>query len=148
MPSLHLIRTEIGRLAGTGKQTTYQDTKLPGFILMVSAKGKKTFAVRRRIDGPDERFMIGREMRWADIDQAGQRWRIPITKNGKPQTVPLVSAALAIIERRRRSVGYSPATAAHQATLNTSTRHGSESANGQASAICTYTTCGTPSHPC
>lgn len=60
MPSLHLIRTEIDRLPSTGKQTTYQDTKLPGFVLMVSPKGAKTFAARRRVNGRDERVMIGR----------------------------------------------------------------------------------------
>ncbi|MDD2768843.1 MAG: tyrosine-type recombinase/integrase [Methylococcus sp.] len=40
-------------------------------------------------------------MRWVDIDQAEAVWRIPMTKNGLPQTVPLPPEAVAILERRK-----------------------------------------------
>lgn len=40
-------------------------------------------------------------MRWQDIDAAGAVWRIPKTKNGMPQTVPLPPEAVAILERRK-----------------------------------------------
>jgi integrase len=39
-------------------------------------------------------------MRWDEIDIAGTIWRIPNTKNGTPQTIPLGKDELAILERR------------------------------------------------
>ena len=41
------------------------------------------------------------EMRWADIDLEAATWRIPQTKNGKPQTVALVPAVVDLLVRRR-----------------------------------------------
>lgn len=40
-------------------------------------------------------------MRWDCIDFAARTWRIPMTKNGLPQTVPLDNAELAILRARR-----------------------------------------------
>ncbi|MBM9616643.1 tyrosine-type recombinase/integrase [Desulfobulbus rhabdoformis] len=42
-------------------------------------------------------------MRWSDIDLKGQTWRIPETKNGTPQTVPLVGPLLEILQELRKS---------------------------------------------
>lgn len=42
-------------------------------------------------------------MRWADIDLKGQTWRIPETKNGTPQNVPLVGPVLEILQSRRKT---------------------------------------------
>ena len=41
-------------------------------------------------------------MRWEEIDLAGEDsiWRIPVTKNGRPQAIPLEAAELEIVERR------------------------------------------------
>jgi integrase len=44
-------------------------------------------------------------MRWDEIRTAQGEWRIPMTKNGEAQVVPLVPQALAILERRREAVG-------------------------------------------
>lgn len=44
-----------------------------------------------------------RGMRWADIDAESGEWRIPITKNGQPQNVPLVPEAIAILKARRET---------------------------------------------
>jgi integrase len=60
MPSLHLIRTNIDKIQPTGTETSYQDTHVPGLVLRVSARGVKTFIVRRRVNGRDERVTIGR----------------------------------------------------------------------------------------
>ena len=46
------------------------------------------------------------EMRWADVNLQREEWRIGVTKNGMPQTVPLVPEAVAILaERKQKSVG-------------------------------------------
>ena len=46
-----------------------------------------------------------RAMRWRDIDLEQKEWRIPVTKNGAPLTVPLVPEAVAILENRQPSNG-------------------------------------------
>jgi integrase len=38
--------------------------------------------------------------RWEDVDLTRELWRIPKTKGGKSQTVPLVPEAVAILQRR------------------------------------------------
>ena len=40
-------------------------------------------------------------MRWDDIDQELNTWRIPVTKNGLPQIIPLGTEELEILNRRR-----------------------------------------------
>ena len=42
-------------------------------------------------------------MRWSDIDLKAETWRIPETKNGTPQTVPLVGPVLEILRDRRKN---------------------------------------------
>ena len=42
-------------------------------------------------------------MRWSDIDLDAGLWRIPITKNGTPQTVPLVPAVVEMLRCRKSS---------------------------------------------
>jgi len=42
-----------------------------------------------------------RAMRWADLDLEQCEWVIPVTKNGKPQRLPLVPEAVAILLRRK-----------------------------------------------
>jgi integrase len=41
-------------------------------------------------------------MRWTDVNLAEGLWRIPETKNGTPQNVPLTQEAIAILNERRR----------------------------------------------
>lgn len=40
-------------------------------------------------------------MQWQDIDWENSRWRIPLTKNGEPVTVPLVDRAVEILQKRK-----------------------------------------------
>ncbi len=42
-------------------------------------------------------------MRWSDLDLKAETWRIPETKNGTPQTVPLVGPVLEILQARRKA---------------------------------------------
>jgi integrase len=42
-------------------------------------------------------------MRWADVDLPHGVWRIPMTKNGQPQNVPLVPEAVALLRRRQHA---------------------------------------------
>jgi len=44
-----------------------------------------------------------RAMCWADLDLDRSEWRIPLTKNGQPQNVPLVPEAVAILKARREA---------------------------------------------
>lgn len=43
------------------------------------------------------------EMRWDQIDFEFRQWRIPDTKNGQPQLVPLIDPAMEILNRRRKA---------------------------------------------
>ncbi len=47
-------------------------------------------------------------MAWVDLDLTARYWRIPETKSGVPVVVPLVPAAVAILENRRQSTNGSP----------------------------------------
>lgn len=47
-------------------------------------------------------------MRWDMIDFDACTWRIPLTKNGKPQTVPLEPVEIELLKRRKLEVGDSP----------------------------------------
>ena len=47
-------------------------------------------------------------MRWDEIDFATGLWRIPKTKSGKPVVVPLVPAAVAVLQQRREAANGSP----------------------------------------
>lgn len=40
------------------------------------------------------------EMRWSDIDFLSAKWRIPMTKNGTPHSLPLPAPASALLEAR------------------------------------------------
>jgi integrase len=44
-----------------------------------------------------------RAMAWADLDLSRGEWRIPVTKNGQPQNVPLVPEALAMLNQRKEA---------------------------------------------
>lgn len=44
-------------------------------------------------------------MRWDQVDLAGRTWRIPRTKAGRSQVIPLEDAEIAILERRRSDAG-------------------------------------------
>lgn len=41
------------------------------------------------------------EARWDQVDLLGRTWRIPVTKNGTAQTIPLEDAEIAILTRRK-----------------------------------------------
>lgn len=47
-------------------------------------------------------------MRWDEIDFAARTWRIPMTKNGKSQIVPLEEPELELLRRRREGANESP----------------------------------------
>lgn len=41
-------------------------------------------------------------MQWADISFTQKTWHIPETKNGEPQSIPLIEAALSILKQRHK----------------------------------------------
>ncbi|WP_322009731.1 tyrosine-type recombinase/integrase [Paraburkholderia sp. J12] len=45
-------------------------------------------------------------MRWDQVNLERAEWRIPDTKNGTPQSVPLVPDAVAVLEARKKSAAY------------------------------------------
>lgn len=44
-------------------------------------------------------------MRWDQIDLKEGTWRIPLTKNGKPQTIPLEPVEIELLNRRKKECG-------------------------------------------
>ncbi len=45
-------------------------------------------------------------MRWSDINFQNKVWRIPVTKNGDAQILPLVDEAVSLLEERKKSLKY------------------------------------------
>jgi integrase len=45
----------------------------------------------------------GKTMRWEQINWDFAEWRIPVTKNGDPVTVPLTDQAIALLRNRQQS---------------------------------------------
>jgi integrase len=82
-----------------------QGSELPRFFAAVAAEPSDTirdYVLLSLLTGA--RRMNVLQMRWADLDLVGALWRIPLTKNGEPQNVPLVPEALQLLRDRRDSV--------------------------------------------
>ena len=56
---------------------TYKDTKETGLSLYITSKGAKTFFVRKRVDGKDERIILGK---FPDLSIENARKRAQKTK--------------------------------------------------------------------
>jgi integrase len=65
-------KRQLQALPATGEQYFVKDPKTPGLVLLVSQHGTKSFYLRRRINGKDERIRIGRFPEWA-IEQAQKK---------------------------------------------------------------------------
>lgn len=72
MADFKFTKRHIEALPATGKQYFVKDPKTPGLVLLVSQSGAKTFFLRRKIDGKDERIRIGRFPAWT-VEQAQQK---------------------------------------------------------------------------
>lgn len=44
-------------------------------------------------------------MRWDEIDFDERLWTIPLTKNGRPQVIPLMAAVMALLRERQAKIG-------------------------------------------
>jgi integrase len=71
---LNFTKTALAALppAAPGTRSTYFDSKTRGLMLLVTPAGKKTFYVRRKIQGCSERIHIGRFPEWS-VEQARVR---------------------------------------------------------------------------
>jgi integrase len=71
---INFTKTNINALAvpSAGKRATYYDTKTRGLMVLVTARGAKTFYVRRKTNGRAERVHIGRFPEWS-VDRARAR---------------------------------------------------------------------------
>lgn len=83
--------------------------ELPRFFGALAADDSPAFrdyVVLSLLTGARQENVLG--MAWTDLDLAGGLWRIPETKNGDPQTVPLVPEAVAILQGRQQEQDPSP----------------------------------------
>jgi len=79
--------------------------EIPAFFEAVNAETNpdiRDFVLLALLTGA--RRMNVLSMAWKDLDLAAGRWRIPETKAGEPQVVPLHGAALEILKARRDTV--------------------------------------------
>jgi len=86
---LNFTKRTLEALPVTGAQYVVKDKKTMGLILLVSQKGTKTFYLRRKINGRDERVRIGRFPEWT-VEQAQERvteLNAAINKGGNPNEV-------------------------------------------------------------
>lgn len=76
--------------------------ELPRLIKALDEDGNQTFAdVIRVCLLTGARQSNVRMMKWDQVDIPNRTWRIPDTKSGTPQNVPLSPPAVAILERRK-----------------------------------------------
>jgi integrase len=79
--------------------------EIPAFFEAVNAEPNpdiRDFVLLALLTGARRTNVL--EMAWKDLDLAAARWRIPETKAGEPQVVPLHGAALEILKARRGTV--------------------------------------------
>lgn len=76
-----------------------QPSELPQFFAAVAESSLADFFLVSILTGA--RRSNVQTMRWQDINTGEATWRIPMTKNGMPQTVPLPPEAVEILERRK-----------------------------------------------
>ena len=72
------------------------------FLEAVAAEGNETmrdYVLLSLYTGARKSNVLA--MRWDEIDFPGKTWRIPVTKNGTAQTIPLEDAELTILSRRK-----------------------------------------------
>ena len=72
MAEFKFTKRHLEALPTTGKQYFVKDPKTIGLVVLVSQSGAKTFYLRRKIDGKDERIRIGRFPAWT-VEQAQQK---------------------------------------------------------------------------
>jgi len=79
--------------------------EIPAFLAAVNAEENpdiRDFVLLALLTGARRTNVL--EMAWKDLDLENGRWRIPETKAGEPQVVPLHRAALDILKARRDTV--------------------------------------------
>jgi integrase len=79
-----------------------QANELPRFYAALSAEPNETirdYFLLSLLTGARRANVLA--MKWGEIDFERAEWRIPRTKNDDPQTIPLTTEAVAILEQRR-----------------------------------------------
>lgn len=81
-----------------------QSDELPRFFKAVAEEentGVRDYFLIALLTGARRANVLS--MRWQDISVERREWRIEVTKNGTPQTVPLMDEALEILRLRKKS---------------------------------------------
>ena len=81
-----------------------QADELPRFFKSLAVEPNETFRdyiVLALLTGARRSNLL--EMRWQDVNLDEGIWRIPITKNGSPQNLPLTPEAIAVLLERQRN---------------------------------------------
>jgi integrase len=94
----------IKRFRLLSRERFLQPEELPKFFAAVSSlKSPRTRDYILMLLWTGQRRGNVAQMRWEEIDFVRGVWRIPLTKNGTPHSIPLVPEALAILEKRKGS---------------------------------------------
>jgi len=85
---VRLLPSQLGAFLDAAE--SYPDEALRDFFMLALLTGQRKTNIL--------------SMSWKDVHLVDRLWIIPDTKNGRPQTVPLLGDEVAILERRRASV--------------------------------------------
>lgn len=94
--------TGVRRFKEKSRERFLQADELPRFFKAVAAEpntAMRDYFMLSLLTGARKSNVLA--MRWRDISFQRAEWRIPDTKNGTPQTVPLLPETLQILEQRQ-----------------------------------------------
>jgi integrase len=101
---LHALENPVRRLRGLRDQERdryLQPDELPRLFEALATEENlrfRDFVLLALLSGARRSNVL--RMRWEDLDLTHKHWRIPKTKGGKSQNVPIVPEAVAILQRR------------------------------------------------
>lgn len=96
----------IRRNKESGRDRFLQSDELPRFFAALAAEentGIRDYFLLSLLTGARRANVLS--MRWQDVNAERGEWRIGMTKNGTPQTVPLMPEALEILRIRKEAAG-------------------------------------------
>jgi len=81
-----------------------QSDELPRFLQALAAEPNdvvRDYVMLSLLTGARRDNVLS--MRWKEVSLPRAEWRIPLTKDGTPQTIPLMAEAVIILERRKQA---------------------------------------------
>ena len=107
----------ISRNKETSRERTVNSHELPYLFKSLDVDKNETlrdFVFVALFTGARRSNVLG--MKWEDIDLDSSSWKIGMTKNGTPQTVPLIPELMELLKQRRQTIASEWVFPSHGAT--------------------------------